>query len=95
MGKHTTILTLTDYSYKDLQKAISDNCEMTNLFWPQGIEEVVRRIAEEFYQDLKMKSPEEQLDYIQSYFGWALFIGVCMGAGKKAHLERHEENKAC
>lgn len=86
---------MSDYDYEDLKKAVSANCEMTELFWPQDLERAVRGISIEFLNDISGKTPDQQLEYTKSYLGWALFIGICMGAGKKTHVTRHNEDEIC
>jgi hypothetical protein len=94
-AKHTCIIELSDYNYEDLKNAVEINCEMKNLFWPQDLERAMARLAGEFYLDLQGKPFDEQIDYIKSYLGWALFIGICMGVGKKTHITRFEDEEVC
>ena len=94
-AKHTCIIEIADYDYEDLKNAVMANCEMTELFWPQDLEQAVGKIATEFINDLGGKTFDQQLDYTKSYLGWALFIGICMGAGKRARLTRCEKGQVC
>jgi ABC-type uncharacterized transport system involved in gliding motility auxiliary subunit len=95
MTKHTCIIEISDYDFKELQNAVEKNCEMTRLFWPEDLERAIQRIAADFISQTESKTLDEQVDYAKAMFGWALFIGICMGAGKKAHISRFEDGQVC
>jgi len=96
MGKkHTCVIEISDYDFDDLKNAVSKNCEMTQLFWPQEISRAVYSIAKDYLSAMSEKTAEEQVDYTVSMFAWALFIGICMGAGKKTKLTRYDEGQIC
>lgn len=95
MAKHTCVIEMTDYDYDDLKKAVADNCSMSRLFWPQEISRAVHAIAKDYLKEMAKKTAQDQIEYTKAMFGWALFIGICMGAGKKAHITRFDEDQTC
>lgn len=94
-AKHTCVIEIDDYNYEDLREAVAANCEMTRLFWPQEVSRAVHAIAKDYLLAMSNKTPEEQVEYTKAMFGWALFIGICMGAEKKTQMSRHDEGQTC